>query len=182
MKFPHFKKFPPQTLRTFSLNVQALERHRTTGAVLKCKTCTSTQEEKERVAAAAKAGTNTNGNDETFKCASCKESLPLARFNRNQLSKKDKARCRKCVENAVQEEERNRKSSKHDKLEEIKTKIKEMDSKGNVQERLKYESQLSALEAEHVTGLKPIVMGAGRGSWRNRGGRGGGRGRVSSKK
>lgn len=55
-----------------------------------------------------------------------------------------------------------------------------MEVKGNVKERLKYESQLSALEAERVTGLKPINMGrgGGRGKWRTRGrgrGRGGGR-------
>ena len=54
----------------------------------------------------------------------------------------------------------------------MKRKIKEADAKGNVKEKLKYESQLSALEAEHVTGLKPVVMGRGRGrrsSWRGRG-------------
>ncbi len=58
----------------------------------------------------------------------------------------------------------------------IKKMIEELGLKGNMQEKLKYESQLSALEAEHVTGLKPVVMGKGRGSWRSRGGRGGGRG------
>lgn len=113
--------------------------------------------------------------------------LSTSLFNRNQLSKKEKARCRKCVEDAVHKEESSRKKSKEDEVEEIRKKIKAMEVKGNVQERLKYESQLSALEAEHVTGLKPINMGrgGGRGSWRTRGrgrGRGGGGGRSSSGK
>jgi hypothetical protein len=54
--------------------------------------------------------------------------------------------------------------------------------KGNVADILKAESELSALEAEQVTGLKPVKMGrggGGRGRGRSSGGsgRGGGRGR-----
>mmetsp|Transcript_41375 Transcript_41375/g.74588 ORF Transcript_41375/g.74588 Transcript_41375/m.74588 type:complete len:200 (-) Transcript_41375:2-601(-) len=166
---------------------KALERHRKTGSTLKCKKCTSAQEEKERLEAAAKASakaaatpsSNNNNNDNTTSepvtCAACKESLPTSRFNRNQLSKKDKARCRTCVEQSVEAEERALKSSKEDQLEEIKQKIKEANAKGNVQDQLKYESQLSALEAEHVTGLKPVTMGG-------RGGRSRGRGRGRSRK
>jgi hypothetical protein len=56
-------------------------------------------------------------------------------------------------------------------MNEVRQKIIDADTKGDVKEKLKYESQLSALEAEHVTGLKPVVMGRGkgRGSWRGRG-------------
>jgi hypothetical protein len=52
-----------------------------------------------------------------------------------------------------------------------------MEKKGDIAGRVRYESELSALEAEHVTGLKPVKMGnAGvRGSWRSRS-KGGGRG------
>eukprot|EP00585_Thalassiosira_rotula_P002227 CAMPEP_0196151866 /NCGR_PEP_ID=MMETSP0910-20130528/34447_1 /TAXON_ID=49265 /ORGANISM="Thalassiosira rotula, Strain GSO102" /LENGTH=193 /DNA_ID=CAMNT_0041415331 /DNA_START=92 /DNA_END=669 /DNA_ORIENTATION=+ len=157
---------------------KALDRHRKTGVALKCKRCTSDQEEKERLAAAAKAAAKPSNNsnnetDERATCAACKESLLASRFNRNQLSKKDKARCRRCVEQSVQAEEESRKSSQQHKLQEVKQKILEADTKGNMQEKLKYESQLSALEAEHVTGLKPVIMGRGRGrgrgSWRGRG-------------
>ena len=52
---------------------------------------------------------------------------------------------------------------------------------GDAMAILKAESVLSALEAEKVTGLKPVAMGrsrgGGRGSYRRGGGRGRGRGR-----
>lgn len=154
--------------------------------MLKCKTCTAAQEEKERLAAAAKKATtsttsdsNANANDPPVTCAKCRKSLPPTDFNRNQIAKKEKARCRKCVEEAIQLEESSIKSSKEEKLQEILKKIKEMEIKGDIAGRVKYESELSALEAEHVTGLKPVKMGnaGGRGGWRSRSGRGGGRGR-----
>ena len=85
------------------------------------------------------------------------------------------------MEKAIQTEESGRKSSREDKLEEVRKKIKEMELKNDIPGRVQYESQLSALEAEHVTGLKPVKMGSGRGSWRNRSGRGG-RGRGGSNK
>eukprot|EP00956_Cyclotella_meneghiniana_P014499 scaffold21703_cov67-Cyclotella_meneghiniana.AAC.2 len=157
---------------------KALERHRKTGGILKCKQCTSAQESSERLAAASKAASNNiKASEDPITCTSCKQSLSTAKFNRSQLSKRDNVRCRICVEESIQDEEQSRKASKQNEIEELKRKIKEADAKGNVKEKLKYESQLSALEAEHVTGLKPVVMGRGRGrrsSWR---GRGTGRGR-----
>lgn len=45
-----------------------------------------------------------------------------------------------------------------------------MEAKGDTWAKVQYESELSALEAEHVTGLKPTLMKSGRG--RGRGGRG----------
>lgn len=101
-------------------------------------------------------------------CSSCKKTLPTSNFNRTQL-KKDKARCRKCVEKSVEQEEQSRKSTRQSKIDDIQQNIRKAEKSGNVQEKLKYESQLSAMEAENVTGLKPIVMGRGRGSWRGRG-------------
>lgn len=164
---------------------KALEKYRKTGGALKCKTCTAAQEEKERLAAAAKKATasttsdtiSANANDPPVTCAKCKKSLPPTDFNRNQIAKKEKARCRKCVEEAIQLEESSIKSSKEAKLQEILKKIQEMEKKGDIAGRVRYESELSALEAEHVTGLKPVKMGnAGvRGSWRSRS-KGGGRG------
>lgn len=72
------------------------------------------------------------------------------------------------MEKSIQDEEYSRKTFKQQALEEVKQKIKEAERKGDVKDKLKYESQLSALEAEHVTGLKPIVMGRGKSSWRGR--------------
>ena len=155
---------------------RALERHRKSGGTLKCNKCTSELEERERSEAVSKrktASASCDGGESTrAACASCKTVLPIDNFNRNQLAKKEKARCRSCVEQSIQDEERTRESSKQGKVDEIKRKINEAETKGDVQERLKWESQLSALEAEHVTGLKPIVMGRGRGRrGRGRGGR-----------
>lgn len=153
---------------------KALEKYRKSGSALKCKKCVSEQETKEREAAAKRrASLETSGTgslcNETYTCASCKKSLPQADFNRNQLAKKEKARCRKCVEKAIQNEEAGRKSSREDKISDLKKKIDQMNLKGNIREKVRLESELSALEAEHVTGLKPIKMGsAGRGSWRAR--------------
>ena len=148
---------------------QALERYRKTGTPLKCKQCTSAQEAKERQEAAAKSSASTNKTIAgPIICASCKQSLPGSDYNRNQLAKKN-GRCRACVEKSLLEEENSSKMSKQKLLDDVRQKVKEAESKGDVKEKLKYESQLSALEAEHVTGLKPIVMGRGKGSWRGRG-------------
>jgi hypothetical protein len=52
--------------------------------------------------------------------------------------------------------------------------VEEANASGNAQKIVVAESELAALEAEKVTGLKPVKMSAGRGRGR---GRGGGRGR-----
>jgi hypothetical protein len=157
---------------TFCIStLEALERYQKSGAPLKCKQCTSAQEKKERQAAAAKASSTDNqSNEEPITCAACEQLLPVSNFNMNQLSKKYGARCRHCVEKSILAEEQSRKSIRQSTLDEVKRKIKDL--KGDVREKLKYKSQLSALEAEHVTGLKPVFMGRGRGSWRGRGRRG----------
>ena len=176
--------------------MQALERHRKTGGPLKCKKCTSDQQEKERLEAERKrasssiggtSGVNGNGNgdkndaksSEQVTCAACKKALDPSKFKRNQLSKHAKARCISCVEESVKKEETQRQQSKDDKLAELQKLIKEAEAKGDVMGRVRYESQVAALEGERVTGLKPISMGRGRS--RGRGGRGrGGRGTRSN--
>lgn len=162
---------------------KSLEKYRKTRAALKCKKCVSQQEAEEREAAAArrtnKKSSGPTSSNECHTCVSCQKSLPETDFNRNQLAKKEKARCRKCVEKAVQDEESGRKSSKDEKIGDLKKKMEQLSLSGNVAEKMKLESELSALEAEYVTGLKPIKLSAaGRGSWRRRAGRGrGGSGR-----
>jgi len=139
-----------------------LERFRKNGGPLKCKQCTKAQEEKERQAAALKKPSNSSGPpSEPVTC-----SLDPSFFNRNQLSKGSSARCRSCVEKAIQKEESDRKSRKVTQMTEIRRKISEMDAKGDTWSKVRYESELSALEAEHVTGLKPISMKSGRGRGR----------------
>ena len=115
-----------------------------------------------------------SNDQESVTCSTCKKDLPPLEFNRNQLSKKEKARCRICVEEAIQVEEKSRNTKHDEKLKYLKEKLETMSAKGDVRGKLKYESELSALEAEHVTGLKPVVIGRrGRGQWRGRTGRGG---------
>lgn len=167
---------------------------------LKCKTCVADQESKERALAASKCAastthdsgsqnnkSNSSANTSPVTCASCKEKLAPSLYNRNQLSKGEgKARCRKCVETAIAEEAKQMKQGKDDKIEKAKEKVRLAKIKGNVAETVKAEAELSALEAEIVTGLKPVVLGRrgkGRSSYsRGRGGRGGGGGRGHSRR
>jgi hypothetical protein len=176
----------PLLLILYVLLSKALERYSKTGSALKCKSCTAAQEERERLAAAAKqasrasaAVTTTLSSSEiggaeqdvvlNIMCCSCKKSLSASDFNRNQLAKRDKARCRNCVQKSIDEEEQNRNSCREQKIHDLQEKLELMNVKGDIKGRLKYESELSALEAEHVTGLKPMVLGkGGRGSWRRR--------------
>ena len=146
---------------------------------LQCKKCVADKEVAERKAAQAKRQANDKAceivapgsNVGTFVCCACKQALPEQSFNRNQLSKKEKARCKKCVERSIQEESKMVEKAKADKIEAAKLKLKSAEAGGNPAEIAKAASALSALEAEYVTGLKPIVLGKGRG----RAGRGRGR-------
>lgn len=150
---------------------KALERYRKSGGPLKCKTCTAAQEEKEREAAARKIELDVSSEPkDPVICSSCKKSLDPSQFNRNQLSKKEKARCRECVENAILQEEKNRKSCTDEKLSSLRSKVEQMKVSGNIAGLVQAESELSAMEAERVTGLKPQVLGrGGRGRYRGRG-------------
>lgn len=152
----------------------ALEKYRKTGQPLRCKQCTTEQEQKERQQKqSAKETTTPNDNDETRKCAGlCNQTLPISSFNRNQWSKGDgKSRCRDCVEQSIQEELKQQEKQKDDKIEEARKKVEQLKlNKSTTTQRqiVQAESELSALEAEKVTGLKPIKLSGGRG----RGGRG----------
>jgi hypothetical protein len=169
---------------------KALERHRRDGAPLKCKKCVAATEEAERDAAAARRNNqpaSKDGNssaaaaaaaddDEPRTCAGkCAKVLPKSAFNRNQWSKGDgKSRCRACVEQAVKDESAQQTKSKEDKIAAARTKVEQANATGNAQKMVAAESELAALEAEKVTGLKPVKLGRGRG--RGGGGRGRGRG------
>jgi hypothetical protein len=159
---------------------KALEKHRKNGGPLKCKKCVSEAEAKERLAATMKAGdaTHSNTNDgknenETRNCTSCDKILPFSAFNKNQWNKGEgKSRCRQCVEKSILLEEEKSKELKTAKIEEAKAKVEAAEASGNALQKVQARAELAALEAEHVTGLKPVSGKRGRG----RGGRGGGRG------
>mmetsp|Transcript_25961 Transcript_25961/g.55833 ORF Transcript_25961/g.55833 Transcript_25961/m.55833 type:complete len:198 (+) Transcript_25961:195-788(+) len=162
---------------------KALERHRQdAGSPLKCKQCVAAAEQAEREKAAVRrkntADNNDESDDETRKCAGkCSRVLSKSAFNRNQWSKGDgKCRCRECVEQSVQEESAQQSKSKDDKIAAARKKVKDANATGNAHKIVVAESELAALEAEQVTGLKPVKLSAGRGG-RGRSKFGGGRGR-----
>ena len=156
---------------------KALERYRKEGGSLKCKQCVAAHEAAERQVAAERRESSC----ETRVCASCQQDLDASQYNRNQWSKGEgKSKCRSCVEQALKEEEAQRASSKQTKLQEAREEVDKAKVSGDSQAILKAESILAALEAESVTGLKPVRMsgrGGGRNSGRFRSSGRGGRGR-----
>jgi len=178
---------------------KALERHyhrKEGGApLLKCIQCVTATERAEREQAQRQAARRRNNNqkrnnnnsladtknsddddDERRKCAGyCGNELPQSSFNRNQWSTGDgKSRCGACVDRAVKEEAARQTNSREDKLASAKEQVEEAEKSGNSMKILAATSMLAALEAERVTGLKPVKLSSGRG--RGRGGRGGGGG------
>ena len=177
---------------------KALERHyyrKGGGApLLKCIQCVTAAERAEREQAQQQARRRNNNqksnnnfladtknsddddDDERRKCAGyCGNELPQSSFNRNQWSKGDgKSRCGACVDRAVKEEAAQQTKSREDKLASAKKQVEEAEKSGNSMKFLAATSMLAALEAERVTGLKPVKLSSGRG--RGRGGRGGGGG------
>ncbi|KAG7357097.1 hypothetical protein IV203_001785 [Nitzschia inconspicua] len=182
----------------FSRNM--IQKHRTNGVPLKCKQCTSKMEQEEREQAKRNANIrnkdnnndNNNNNDtttttttndvvstqETRKCAgSCNQVLSQSEYNRNQWAKGEgKSRCRRCVEQSLQEEATQQQESRDAKIETARRKVEALKlnktgtTKTTSQEIVAAESELAALQAEKVTGLKPIKLSSS-----GRGGRGRGR-------
>lgn len=143
---------------------------------MKCKKCVAEAEEKERKEAAASKPTCSVASDETRACAKCKQELTASAFNRNQWNKGEgKSKCKPCVEQSLSEEATQQEQSKKDAIQKARDDVERAKATGNASEILKAESVLSALEAEKVTGLKPVKMGRGRGRGRTGSGRGRGR-------
>ena len=158
---------------------------------LRCKVCVAQAEAAERKAAAERSLTaiehlpklEPSGSSEvasveilTYACAGkCgRTDLPASAFNRNQLSKgPGKARCRECVEKSI-EEEKNDVAVKHvSDIADAREALKGAEASGDAIRILKASNHLSALEAQHVTGIQPKVLGR---SGRYRSGRTSGRG------
>lgn len=135
---------------------------------MKCKACVAKGEEDERKAAALKQPASAS--NQTRTCAACSKALAFEAFNRNQWNKEDgHARCRSCVEDSLALEASQQQQSKDDAIRQAWEEVERAKASGKAQDILKAESVLSALEAEKVTGLKPVKMGRGRGSGRGRG-------------
>ena len=176
----------------------SLDKYRKTGQALRCKECTAQQEKEKRALAREKTGDRTSsavgttnadaGNDDEKRiCAGpCHRNLSKDSYNRNQWSKPEgKSRCRECVEKSIQEESMQQKNNQDDKIEKARKKIQDLklSKTATAQEIVAAESELAAIEAEKVTGLKPIKLGGrGRGNRRYGGGRAsGGRGSTRSR-
>ena len=174
-------------------SAKALDRYRKTGQPLKCKKCVADAERAERDAAEARrkqkmetasshdGGNNEDGGaEEVRQCAgSCQRQLPQSSFNRNQWGKGEgKSRCRACVEKSLEDDQAQRNQSKQDKIDAARVKVETLKKTPGTKpaDIVAAESELAALEAEKVTGLKPVRLGSGRGGRRG-GGRGRGRGR-----
>ena len=156
---------------------KALERHRKDGKPLKCKLCVASEEQAERDNAAKRKGGDGDSN-ERRKCSACSQELSQSSFNKNQWSKgENKSRCRKCVEQSIKDESANQAKSKEDKITAARKNVEDAKRSGNPKQILQAESALAALEAERVTGLKPVKLSVGRGRGRSRGGGGRGRGK-----
>lgn len=160
---------------------KALELFRKSGKPMKCRICTEQAQREEQTAAAM----NAMKRDETTcdstiagcaevaakmaRCSACKRDLPSDAYNKNQLRKgEDKRRCRTCVQQA---EEAEKKKIDEDKTEKIAAAEERVAKASTPAEQLRAVSELSALQAEIVTGLKPIVLGGVKGRHNKRGGR-----------
>jgi len=176
----------------------ALEKHRRAGGggPIKCKQCVAAAERQEREAAAAKRqqqatatsstattknndNGDTSGPEETRVCAgACRTEQSRTAYNNNQWNKGPGAsRCRACVEQALVDERATQETAKSAKLQAAQQEVERAQKSGNAAAILKAESVLSALQAETVTGLKPVRMNRGRGRGGGRGRGRGGRGR-----
>lgn len=157
---------------------KAMERHLKQGIALKCKICIEQAQAQERSAAAAKKQATANQDDAAKDgvscwrtCAICQKALPQSSYNNNQWrnKKEGESKCRSCVEKSLADEQAVLRTQKEVDMQEANHAVKVARSP---QEKLVAESRLSALQAQRVTGLKPVQMGRGR-SRTGRGGRGG---------
>ena len=155
----------------------ALERYRRSGCgTLRCKQCVAKAQQVEQEAARQKqqSDAETASTSEFRVCVACKASLKKLEFNKNQWNKGEgMSRCRACVEKAVANEAKAAENAKAAKLQAAKEALETAQKSGSATAILKAESVVAALEAEKVTGLKPVriksSVGRGRGASSRRG-------------
>lgn len=182
---------------------KAIEKHRSSpDAPMKCKACVEKVAQAERDAAQARravegmsismaAGSTTSGGGtssgggeaaaapEQHECAACSRKLPAAAFSRSNLSKgPGKQRCSECVASSEKANLEKGDKAAQEKLAAAKAVAAKAEASGTAAEKLAAASTVAALEAEQVTGLKPVVLGRGRGGKGRHGGRFGRGGRA----
>lgn len=176
-------------LTAASFSKRMVERHRKEGVPLTCKVCVEAAAAAERAAAAAKsaaaaatpAAVPADGESAAEPvCSACGTAKPASTFTRAQLQKGPlKQRCSECVAAAEAASSSEADAKWEARCKEAKEAARKAEAVGSVAEKLKAHSTVAAIEAEKVTGLKPVVLGRGgrgRGSWR---GAARGRGRTS---
>jgi hypothetical protein len=132
---------------------------------MKCKLCTeaASKAEQEAAASSSKIASSSDAAESVI-CSACTQSLPTDSFNKTQLRKPDdKRRCRECVVKAEENEKTTNAANKSAKLAAAEERVAKANASGTPAEQLKATAELSALQAETVTGLKPIVLGAPKG-------------------
>lgn len=167
-------EFSKKAIEKYQKSIRSSKPHK-----MRCKKCVEDAERKEREAAeqrrklaAEEESSNTTATTafETHPCSgACKRTLPVSSFNRNQLSKKEKARCRECVEKAIEEEKRCNEEKLQKEIADAKEAVKKAEAKGNAVEILKTTNHLASLESQLVTGVKPKVLGRSSRGRNNRG-------------
>jgi hypothetical protein len=166
-------------LTAASFSKRMVERHRNEGAPLTCKVCVDAAAASERAAAVAKSAAaatiSTAGLVDGEAaidpvCSACGTAKPASAFTGTQLQKgPSKQRCSECVAAAEAASSSEADAKWEARYKEAKEAARKADAVGSVAEKLKAHSTVAAIEAEKVTGLKPIVLGRGgrgRGSWR----------------
>eukprot|EP00040_Diaphanoeca_grandis_P028115 m.161543 g.161543 ORF g.161543 m.161543 type:complete len:190 (-) comp31242_c0_seq5:446-1015(-) len=144
---------------------------------LTCKVCVENENEAERNSKAKSA--STDDSSELHKCAACEQELGVSRFNKTQLRNKGpgKQRCMECVATAEKNEALKLTQNQQDKLKNLRQDAKRAEVVGSVGDKLTTAAKACAFEAELVGGLKPMIIGRGRGGRWSARGRGAGRGR-----
>lgn len=134
---------------------------------MKCKECVEKEHAANRAAASERQlhQQPADGEQEKRQCIQCAIELPFSAFNKSQWSKGEgQSRCRDCVERRLADEKAQQTQAREAKLTEARDRVAKAKASGKASELLVAESQLAALEAEMVTGLKPVrLSGRGRG-------------------
>jgi hypothetical protein len=145
---------------------KALELYRKQDKPLRCQQCVQEAAALERAAsrnaaAVAIAASSEAGEEEpTRVCAACHESRPQSSYNRNQWNNKAEgvARCIRCIDASAEQVVAESAAVLSAKLQAAEAAVEEAKRTGHIGKILQAESVLSALQAEHVTGLQPVRM------------------------
>jgi len=148
-----------EDLATGDFSTKALQNFRSKARKpLKCKECVLQGEQEERRAAAARlleraAQLGEAAEQDAASCSACNVVLPRLQFNKNQLNKGDKKRCKACVEAADAQAEAALQQSKSTKIQDFVSKLATLDRS---EETLK-EARAAASAAVEAKKLAAVV-------------------------